>query len=217
MKKQKLSTLVIIGIAVGLIVLGASMIWRAQIDIYGSNLTAAVSASSVTSKLKDLTKDASECMKTMEDSAKEIEEISEKIKSAYDDTATAIIETAQMSADAAAEAAEDSGGGEGEGDGESSDDGEHEGNSTSITDYHHTQTGHPKDGGTSLVLCPGQAKVFTSCKVGSVNIPYHNDNDKGRHAYWNQDKVIKGTMTCTGDYGTGTFTVDSTYHGGTCD
>ncbi len=63
------------------------------------------------------------------------------------------------------------------------------------TKYHHTQWNHPKDGGKSLVLCPGEKKLFSRCWVGTVSIPYH-DNGAPRHSWWNMKQAPAGDINC---------------------
>ena len=59
------------------------------------------------------------------------------------------------------------------------------------TVFHHTQSGSVHDGGTSLVMCPGQDLRFDSCNVNGVNIPYHGLDD-GRITYWNMNATPVG-------------------------
>ncbi len=49
-------------------------------------------------------------------------------------------------------------------------------------EFHHTNT-DTRDGGQSLVMCPGETEKFDRCECNGVAIPYHG-LDKGRLAYW---------------------------------
>ena len=80
--------------------------------------------------------------------------------------------------------------------------------------YHHTTSGSV-DGGTSIVLCPGQAKIFDTCSVNGVNIPYVG-KDEGRYAWWNMRQVLKGDMICTGNGKTYKFIADLPFRAGFC-
>lgn len=63
------------------------------------------------------------------------------------------------------------------------------------TMFHHTTTGY-KDGGKSLVLCPGQEVIFDECTVGKTLIPLHG-KDENRLIYWNMKEVPTGDIVCT--------------------
>lgn len=61
--------------------------------------------------------------------------------------------------------------------------------------FHHTTTG-TRDGGKSLVMCPGQIMNFDNCSCDGVDIPLHTP-DAGRENYWNMKKVPTGDIICT--------------------
>ena len=66
------------------------------------------------------------------------------------------------------------------------------------TKFHHTQTEpNGPDGGTSLVLCPGQEK-FERCEVDGRNLRYHG-TDEGRHLYWGMKEKARGPIRCYKD------------------
>ncbi len=67
------------------------------------------------------------------------------------------------------------------------------------TRHHHTTWGS-SDGGKSLVLCPGQEKLFTRCYVGMVPIPFHG-TDNGRYIWWNMSLKPAGDIICVGKDG----------------
>jgi hypothetical protein len=62
------------------------------------------------------------------------------------------------------------------------------------TVFHHTTTAS-RDGGKSLVLCPGQRIEFDSCSCNGVNIPRHGD-DNNRETYWNMFQEPVGDIVC---------------------
>lgn len=82
------------------------------------------------------------------------------------------------------------------------------------TRFHHTATGS-KDGGKSLVLCPGQKMKFTSCSSGGTAIPFHG-YDHGRETYWNMGKEPKGDIVCKKGDKTYRFKADKTFVYGQC-
>jgi hypothetical protein len=68
------------------------------------------------------------------------------------------------------------------------------------TKFDHT-TNDPqklKDGGKSLVLCPGQTMNFDKCSSNIVEIPRHSD-DNGRETYWSMASAPVGDIVCKKD------------------
>ncbi len=84
--------------------------------------------------------------------------------------------------------------------------------------FHHTtfDPGHTKDGGKSLVLCPGDDRKDLKCAVGDVPIRFHGISEE-RASYWNMTESPTGDISCVDGGGkTYKYKSDKTINYGSC-
>ncbi len=62
--------------------------------------------------------------------------------------------------------------------------------------FHHSGKAPASDGGTVLMLCPGDRPNFDSCHAGSVRLPKHANEDDGRQLYWNMRVATTADIIC---------------------